>query len=363
MEEIKVLAVGPSANRIATGQSIHFNSVCGRLENVQVLHYSRYSLVILDILDFLFRLLWKRVKVDYNVLYYTPSRTNFGSIRDFLTIGFLAYGKNGIKIYAHIHGSEFLEFFKSTNFLIKWFVRWTYKKHEETFVLSNTIGIEISSELGITTKTIFNTIKVEPDADDVFSKKSTQVLTILWCSNLIYSKGFTYFAESILLLPDSYKKFFKIVIIGQPLGDDYKTRSQMNDIVKSYLLKFVQNSIEYSWVGAIPNNEIKKYFDLSHIFILPTFYKTEAMPISVLEAIRSGLKIVLSDWKSLKEIYGNYFIDFIEPRNLSKLVFSLKQSIDFCLTGNGEVDLKTNIDLLRMSNKLNDELLLQYLRK
>ena len=358
-----ILAIGPSSKKYATGQSIHFESVCRKLDNVSVLNYAKYNSVFLDAVILVLNLVLSRVYKKFSIIYYTPSRTNGGTIRDLLTLAILTIGRTNIKIYGHVHGSELVEFFNSANALTKFMIRWVYNQHSETFVLSNTIGCQISSLLKVSTKTIYNTLDLDEGLPDFSGNKVDSKVNLLWCSNLIYTKGFTYFADAILALPVQYLQSCRITIIGKVLGDSFKSRGEMNDIVNMYLHRFEEKSIDYEYLGALENRHVMQFYYSSDVFVLPTFYDTEAMPLSVLEAIKSATKVVLSDWKSLKEIYGEYRINFVEPRNSILLTNALVHNIKDKMSGKLNKDLLFNYELLVKNCAVNNDLLMEYLKE
>jgi len=359
---MSILAIGPSSKKFSTGQSVHFESVCRKLDNVSVLYYTKYNFVLLDALILVLHLIRCRVLKNYNIIYYTPSRTNGGIIRDLLILAILTIGKTNIKTYGHVHGSELVEFFYSASAVTKSMTRWVYNQHSETFVLSDTIGRQISSALKVSTQTIYNTLDLDENFPDFSGCKTDSKVNLLWCSNLIYSKGFTYFADSILALPDSYLKSCRLTIIGKVISDRYKTQNEMNDLVNDYLRRFREKSINYKYLGALENRHVMKFYNSSDIFILPSFYDTEAMPISVMEAIKGGTKVILSDWKSLKEIFGEYRINFVEPRNSISLSDALIRDIDDKLSGQLNKDLLFNFRLLAKNCTVNNDLLMEYFK-
>ena len=66
----------------------------------------------------------------------------------------------------------------------------------------------------------------------------------------------------------------------------------------------------------------------SSIFVLPTFYRTEAFPISIIEAMKTGNAIVTTNHNYLNNIIDNKNGSIIKKKSVEDIVESISKLID-----------------------------------
>jgi len=110
-------------------------------------------------------------------------------------------------------------------------------------------------------------------------------LRLLCVSRLIERKGLKYLIKAISQLND-----VTLTLIGE--GDQEKE-------LKSMVEKFGISS-KVRFLGYVPHNEIKKYYQNSDVFILPSL--NEGMSNTVLEAMASGLALIMTDVGGSQEL-------------------------------------------------------------
>ena len=135
------------------------------------------------------------------------------------------------------------------------------------------------------------------------SKESTR---ILYFSNLLYSKGFSILVETVDKLTQRGIDL-KLDICGVPQGDEFWSKQQVND----YLSKIDNPNITYH--GPIYGPEKVKFFNDSDIFALPSFYRTEEAPLSIIEALASGCYVVASAVGSITNMLSGTISTIVNP--------------------------------------------------
>ena len=108
-------------------------------------------------------------------------------------------------------------------------------------------------------------------------------------------KSFNYF--------NKFKKNFILLVIGD--GPD---RQKLQKMVDCYKLN--RNIKILGW-----KNNIKKYYDTSRYFILPSLY--EGLPNALIDALNSGLIALSTNVSGVKDIYGNNFISIDKTNYIS----------------------------------------------
>ena len=155
-------------------------------------------------------------------------------------------------------------------------------------------------------------------------------IKVLYLSNLIYSKGIIHLMDAIAELD---RDVFSFSIAGDYFGDNYMSKSEISRLFNEKLTQLKTIGYDVSYSGVVSG---KKKIDLlmdSEIFILPSFYKCEAVPVSIAEAIKSGCVIIVSDWKYLK-FYTKHKAHYIIPKSVKSIVEALnymsnKKNLDY----------------------------------
>jgi len=119
----------------------------------------------------------------------------------------------------------------------------------------------------------------------------------------------------------------KLLLIGSDWGEKEKLIRLAKELD-------VLGNMEF--VGSVPHEKVEKCLSKSDIFLLSSSY--EGFGISVLEAMASGLPVVVNNIPSMKEIISNgkngFVVDFSKYKKVSKLIIKilkdkkLQKSID-----------------------------------
>jgi glycosyltransferase involved in cell wall biosynthesis len=363
-QKVLLIGIGPSSLLTATGQSLHFERACKSLLICdEIIYYSLVRNRIHDSLLFLINLVFTRFRKIPKIIYYTPSRTKYGLIRDAIIV-LLFYNFGRTSVIGHIHGSEFKEFYQSLSWFLKQVCKWVYSKHKSTIVLSSGIKNEICSVLNIKVVVLSNSVGQIGDIEQLTFQKSTDSITLLWCSNIMYSKGIEVVFNALSLLTIDYRKRLKFVIIGKIIGDDFKDARLMSIDFQKMLVSLANDGIKVEYCGAMDNSSVVKFFKAADIFVLPTFYRSEAMPLSVLEALLYHCRVILTDWKFLREVFSCYDVHFIEPRNERELSYAISKEMDILLNSRSRAydSLRVNSELVRDMRDSIDDLFVDYVR-
>lgn len=139
-----------------------------------------------------------------------------------------------------------------------------------------------------------------------FTSKSG-VLRFLYLSNYIPEKGADTLVKAINLIEDKYINSFTVDFYGKQV--DEKFFQELNRNLEN---KF-RDSINF--FGPIYSEDKFTAFSNRHVFVLPTYYKNESFPLSILEAMSFGLPILSTFEGSIPEIVVDGETGFIFPAN------------------------------------------------
>ena len=126
--------------------------------------------------------------------------------------------------------------------------------------------------------------------DPVNVVKKNGSTELVYAGKLANAKGVLELVQCMdLLNPDT----FRLTLAGSGSGEE-----------KQNILKVIRESNSHiRYVGQLPQEELAKLFRESDIFVLPSYY--EGLPLVVIEALASGLKVVVNELNGLRDWLGD----------------------------------------------------------
>jgi len=146
-----------------------------------------------------------------------------------------------------------------------------------------------------------------------YSQKEEEIkkdrIRLISIGNLYVVKGYDILLQALIILGKKYS----LAIIGA--GDQKKNYLEFIEIN--------QLGDQVTFLGKLPNNQIKKYLDQSDIYCQPS--RSEGLPSAPLEAMGCGLPVVASRVGGLPEIIIDDFNGYLfENENVQDLVAKIE---------------------------------------
>jgi len=247
------------------------------------------------------------------------SRSKLGFLRQlpFLTIAIL----KRIKLINHLHGADFKQFFKKAGFL-KSIIKWVYKKVDTSIVLLEEMKDQFKAFPKMKLEVVPNAVSNEFESLAITFPKEKR---ITFLSNIMASKGIIEFlTASKQLLKDD--RSIRIDIAGDFISDNYLPKNQIKkkflDLFEGLKNDFPERIFYYGPVSGIKKVDLLRS---SSIFILPSYYPTEAFPISIIEAMATGNAIISTKHNYLEKIISEKHGGTIQIKDSSQIVKSIKK--------------------------------------
>ncbi len=280
--------IGPINGHLSTANSIKKSFISLGFKLYKVEQPSRYNFSFIKYLKYIFNIFYfnsiKKNKVYYIFLHRT--RLSF-YLKDF-PIFIIAMFSNS-KIIVHLIGGDIIKFIHKLSFIEKQFVFFIFSKINTWVVLGKKMRRDI---LSLTKSKKQKKIIINPGLceEDNFKKikiKKKKEITISFMSHLIYEKGIVLFLETIIDLVENHNLKIRVKIAGKvPNGFQNK---YVDSIIKEAKKK---NYILF--VGVLKGPLKWKFLYSSKIFVLPTFYQSESLPLVLLDAMRAGCYCISS---------------------------------------------------------------------
>lgn len=212
------------------------------------------------------------------------------------------------KIICHLVGSDLEEFVKGTNALEKFIIGKCFANINSWVLLGNSMRsqvINVYDQLEIKNASkCFHNKKLRSFFLKGFYPKECMAyldksyikrklsnygsnFKITFMSNLMEDKGIVEFIESMIQLYEKYNIKIEVCIAGGIV--EHSSRRLKKALKKAESKKFI------NFLGIVTKEDKWNLLSDTDIFILPTYYKTEALPLSLVEAMRFGCLCISSN--------------------------------------------------------------------
>ena len=157
-------------------------------------------------------------------------------------------------------------------------------------------GIDLETFKGLSRETARTRLEIRDNAN-----------VILFVGRLHHVKGVKYLIKAMELIVRKNKNA-KLMLVG-----DGEEREELESLVEKFGLKE-----RVKFVGRVQNEEIPQYMVASDVLVLPSL--SEGFPVTILEAMASGLSIVATTVGGLPEIVKDGENGFlVEPNNYGQI--------------------------------------------
>ncbi|WP_223672718.1 glycosyltransferase family 4 protein [Proteus terrae] len=317
-----IVFCGPSLKPY-TGQSLAFDSISEGFDGNKIVvrysnecnsKYSRLANNFKFLIGYFFLIVRHFRTLD--ALYITTSRSSLGFLRDFFIINISDLF--GLRIINHLHGADFKTFFYKSPRILRFLIFHTYRKIHTSIVLLDDMKEQYDMFPSMVIEVVPNFFKESNTKILPKSRMSSGRLKILYLSNLMATKGILELSEAIRQLSDEGLDI-ELTVAGSFLDDSKLTSTEIKKEFDSICCAC--DSINY--VGTIYGVEKEALLFDSDIFCLPTYYHTEAQPISIIEAMAAGCAIIATKHNYLPSMLNEYNGFLVEPRSINAIKFAL----------------------------------------
>ncbi len=211
----------------------------------------------------------------------------------------------GINTVVTAHGSDLL--IQADNPFLRPFIKFVLSNADYVLVVTNVLkkkalelGVD-SDKVHVTANTVdavkFNPKNIDMPADIPISRKKP---VILFVGNLVFQKGVKYLLEAKKLM----KHDAELLIVGDgPLRQELEKKVDKEDIR------------DVLFIGA--RRDVDRIMPSADLFVLPSV--SEGLPITILEALASGLPVVTTDAGGISEVMDENVGLMVKPSEPGEL--------------------------------------------
>jgi len=272
-----------------------------------------------DLVEIRRKVINEYINNKYDV-FYTTTSGSLGSLRD-LILCKLAHDRN-VKTILHCHYGCLVDDYKKSGFL-GWLLRKTLRGYDQVWVLDKRTYCFLDGIMHFKGHVFLTPNFIDAPDDYINAKKKYR--RIAFVGNLLESKGLfdvikalqepSLDAELDIVGPGTDKVVSEMLSI---IGDDLNTRIRVR--------------------GRLSNNDAVSFMKEVDIIALPTYFKSEAFPISILEAMSLG-KMVITTRRAaipdmLTDINGHECACFVQEKSPGSII----EAIQWCQSHSDEAD-------------------------
>jgi glycosyltransferase involved in cell wall biosynthesis len=244
------------------------------------------------ITEYLYYFLTKKI----DMVYFSSSRSVLGAVKDICLINIASVFK--VKLVNHVHGYDFENLLLNRPLFFKNLVEFSYNKVHTTIVLLDCMKwpFERFKKMHIEVLPNFYDPALD-ESEQHMQLKHQSPVEILYFSNIMQTKGIIELIDAFILLSKSNSNV-KLNIVGEFIGDKGCSARE----IKTIFYERIKNEDNIIYHGILTGTEKSKMLFSNAIFILPTYYMSEAFPISIIEAMRAGCAIITTRHNCLPDI-------------------------------------------------------------
>lgn len=251
-----------------------FSENLGKFNIISLLHFS---------LSYL-----KSYKIFFaDKVYYTPGQTFLGVLK---YAPFILLSKFlGKELIVHIHGNYVCEQYNQLNSFKKRIFHYLLSLSNKGIVLSEALTNNLTPFLPpdniFVLPNFYNKSLTEQPLNKTFDK-----LNICFLSNLMNEKGIFYLLDALSELSAKGISFEASIAGHIEQSQRDKTLDRMKQIK------------EVTYAGVVTGEAKRKLLHKANVFVLPTFYKMEGLPISIIEAMATGNIIITTEHGAIPDL-------------------------------------------------------------
>ena len=256
----------------------------------------------------------------HKIIYITPGQTFYGILKYGFFIILGSFFRKELII--HVHGNHLGQEYKSLNGIKRNIFYFLVSRFRKGIVLSDSLKQNLTPF--IDQGSIFCLPNFAQDYLYTEDKKLVNdELRIFYLSNLMKEKG-------IFCLLNALKNLEKNNIIYKA-----KIAGNIDQKYSKEILNLFTELKNAEYIGVVNGDDKKNLLEWGNVFVLPTFYKMEGQPISILEAMATENLVVTTNHAGIPDIFKDKVNGYLVKKNSIK---SIQDILTYIATNKSEIE-------------------------
>lgn len=280
--------------------------------------YGRNKVQTVDIINnkLFIKHVWHLLTANTDSFYFTPAGSVGGNLRDLLYLKIMIRHESRVVLHFHNnHYGQVINQYPWLNYLNRKML-----EDVDQIILLGTghktmfEGLNIADE-----KFIFINNGVDEDlfiTEEAFHKKNTY--NIIYFSNMFPEKGYQHLLDASDLIDSKYCITFSGKFYNKKLENEF--------------LEAIKYHSNIQYIPGVYGENKKALLEKMAIFVLPTEYKDETLPISMLEAMASGLYIITTPRGVIPEALNpktSTILSDTQPETIAHAIESVPEKLNY----------------------------------
>lgn len=300
--------------------------------------FGDYWIAVFDTIEYLFNSVLAAISSD-PVVHLNLGQSKIGLLRDGASLLLIMGVRKQKKAVISLHGNNFL--------------RWTPNSFERrifSLLCAHAKIVTVLSERQKETieswqstparvQTVENCCEVDWMSEDSITSKhqTASTINVLFLSSLIESKGYCEFLLATLELASRSRMKFEVVMCGLVTKSDWSDRFSNQADAEAWINEKMiainhSKNVSVTWIRGASGSEKWKLYNNAHIFILPTYYPTEAQPLVLIEAMAFGCAIITTRQGEIPAMFADKSVSLHDTADYKKIAADVER-----LAGNLEL--------------------------
>jgi len=265
-------------------------------------------------------------------VYLTISQSRAGFLRDCAIVH--SARLFGHRVVLHLKGGNYDAFYAAQPPPLRSLVRATLRRADRILVLGERLRGVFGFEPAVARR-VAVVPNGYPGADEPRAAPKTLPaagpVRLLYLSNLVESKGWLELLAAVRLLRDRLGTgrvrcdFHGAFLLG---GDDVRVKSAAHgrELFEAFVAEHGLEGV-VRWHGVSTGAAKRAALEDAHLFVLPTTYRNEGQPVSVIEAMAHGCVVVSTDFRAIPELVDDAVTGVLVPHGSPEAIAAAVEAL------------------------------------
>ena len=239
-------------------------------------------------------------------VYIIISQSRAGFVRDMLMVW--SASLLGCDVVVHVRGGNYDGFYRGQSRLWRFLIRATLRRTRRIIALSERLRGMYEFD-----PVVLKRVAVVPNGPPtalpgkarIWAPSADRTVRLLYLSNLIQSKGYAHVLQAAALLWQESALQFELVFAGRFMRSaDDEVAMSAAEAERRLLARIEAEGLGgvVHYTGPVSGAAKRRLLETSDFLLLPTNYRHEGQPVSIIEAMAHGCVVIATDFRAIPDM-------------------------------------------------------------